>query len=59
MVSEISESVDKKGMVEIDMLIYLLIAVGVVVIVFVLYGIITGNLGSVIESVKNIFRFGR
>jgi len=47
---------DKKGMVMTDMLIWLLMAVGLIVVVFVLYGLMTGKTTSMIEMIKN-FRF--
>lgn len=50
--------VNKKGDVEWNTLIPFIIALGVLVLSFILYMIISGKAGGTLEALKNWIRFG-
>jgi len=50
---------NKKGLILGDYLGWILILVGVLVIILIGIGILTGKLGNWGDFIKNLFRFGR
>ena len=48
----------KKGAAFIDFVIWIALALGVALLIFLIYLVLTGKLEGVIEAIKNIFRFG-
>ncbi|MDP1696108.1 MAG: hypothetical protein Q8L29_04295 [archaeon] len=51
--------VNRKGDVEWNTLIPFIIALGVLVLSFVLYMVISGKGSGMLEALKNLIRFGR
>tara|TARA_Y100000034_G_scaffold128327_1_gene182692 strand:- start:38 stop:217 length:180 start_codon:yes stop_codon:yes gene_type:complete len=57
MLKKLMNKFNKKGFIISPMLGYLLIALGVLLVMVIVYGIITGKLSNTTNYIKNLFRF--